>query len=87
MAQIKGNNLETSATQFERQMSAAGGGFQDSTGDRRDPIQKGGDDPRRVDRQIAVVFNTLMPRRRDVGVALWRSPLRKPGRKLHGAFR
>jgi hypothetical protein len=28
-----------------------------------------------------------MPRRRDVGVALWRSPLRKPGTKLHGAFR
>ena len=68
-------------------MSAAGGGLQDSTGDRWDTIQKGGDDPRRVDRQIAVVFNTLMLRRRDVGVALWRSPLRKPGRKLHGAFR
>jgi len=51
-------------------MPAARSGLQDSTGDRRDRIYKGGDDPRCLDRQIAVVFDTLMPRRRDVGVAL-----------------
>ena len=44
--QIKRCNIEASAAQFEREVSATGGGLQDSTGDRRDPIQKGGDDPR-----------------------------------------